>query len=72
VLDGFDRLPIGIQILEGLAMLDKLFAGTWVLPFGKPVKLVGSDSTSESILLGKPALPLSLHGLSLTPITLVG
>ncbi len=41
MLDGFDCLSIGVLVLEGLPMLDKLLAGLRVLTFREPVKLIG-------------------------------
>jgi hypothetical protein len=71
VLDGFDCFAVGSLILEGLPMLDKLLAGLWVLTFREPVKLIGANGPSETVFLGKLALPFALHGLALAPIALI-
>ena len=71
MFDGFDGLPIGVLVLEGLPMLDKLLAGLRVLAFREPMKFLGADGSGEAKFLGKLALPFALHGLSLAPIALV-
>jgi hypothetical protein len=71
VLYGFDCLAIGILVLKGLPMLNKLLAGLRVLAVREPVKFIGVDCARETVLLGELTLPFTLHGLSLAPITLV-
>ena len=71
MLDGFDCLSIGVLVLEGLPMLNKLLAGLRVLTFREPVELIGANGSSEAVFLGKLALPFALHGLPLAPIALV-
>jgi hypothetical protein len=71
MLDGFDCLSIGVLVLKGLPMLNKLLAGLRVLTVREPVELIGANGSSETILFGKQALPFALHGLPLAPIALV-
>ena len=71
VLDGFDCLSIGVLVLKGLPMLNKLLAGLRVLTVREPVELFGSNGSSEAVFFGKLALPFALHGLPLAPIALV-
>jgi hypothetical protein len=71
VFDRFDCFSIGVLVLEGLPMLDKLFAGLRVLAIREAMKLLAANGSGETVFFGKLTLPFSLHGLSLAPVTLV-
>src|SRR5438477_11176054 len=71
VLHRFDRLPIGILILVGRPLADKLLASLRVLALAKLGEVLGRDRAGEPKLRSEPALPLAGNYAALRPITLL-
>jgi hypothetical protein len=72
VLYGGDSFSVRVLVFVGLAVPDKLLAGSRVLAFRKPRKLLSADGAGEAEPLCKPPLPFACHVLSAAPITLIG
>src|ERR1700722_473917 len=71
MLYGVDGLSIGVCVLKGLPVHDKLLGNIRMLPFGETLKLFCAYRARQAKLLRKLSLPLALHLLSLTPVVLV-
>jgi hypothetical protein len=67
-----DSASIGVRVLKGLPVHDKLLGSVWVLPFGKTLKLFRAYRAGQAKPLRKLSLPLALHLLALAPVVLVG
>ena len=71
MLYGGDGLSIGVCVLKGLPVHDKLLGSVRMLPFRETLKLFRAYRAGQAKLLRKLPLPLPKHLLPLAPIALV-
>jgi hypothetical protein len=70
MLHRLDRFSIGILILVGRPLADKLLASLRVLALAKLRKVLGGDRAGKPELRSEPALPLAGNYAALRPLIL--